>query len=240
MTFRSIDSGRIPVSVVIPAYNSARQIGDVLLKSLRVVSRESIVVVDDGSCDETAAVVDSFNVFLLRHTRNLGKGEALKSGIGYALKRSAKGIVTLDGDGQHDPSEIQEMIAIMDRENADLVIGCRKFQYGIMPADRILSNRISSWMISRCIKQPVPDSQCGFRLFRTEKLKNLEIDAKRFEVETEMLLRAAGKGWVIRFCPIQTLYNNSPSHIRRGRDTWDFLRTLIAFRVGKMDNAHGS
>lgn len=228
------------IAVVIPAYDSSRQIGSVLSKSLRVASKDRIVVVDDGSRDDTASIVKSFGVTLCRHAGNRGKGQALKSGIRHALKWPVDGIVTLDGDGQHDPAEIPNMISVMARENADLVIGCRKFQYGIMPADRILSNRISSWLISRSVKQRVPDSQCGFRLFRSEKLKSLRINASRFEVETEMLLRAAGQGWIIRFCPIRTLYNDSPSHIQRCRDTWDFLKTLFTFRSGETEKVHGS
>ncbi|MFH1942510.1 MAG: glycosyltransferase family 2 protein [bacterium] len=213
--------------IIIPAYNAGKRLSNVLLKSLNHVPAKHIYVVDDGSTDSTADVSVQFGVVLFQHSKNLGKGEALKSGFRLALSDNLDGVFTIDGDGQHDPDCIPDFIRIMKTKHCDLVMGVRSFQVGVMPIDRICSNTLTSTLVSLIVRQRIPDSQCGYRLIKTSILHGMRFSSSRYEFETELLIKAAWRGAEIGCVPISLVYGDYHSHIRRLEDTKRFCSLIL-------------
>ncbi len=220
------------IIAVIPAYNEAAFIKRVVEETGRYVDK--VIVVDDGSIDETAEIVKETNAILVKHKVNMGKGEALKTGFKVALKKGADIVVTLDGDYQHKPVEIKRLISYLNKTGADIVVGSRfltRENIQAMPAQRILSNMITSAILKFFFRVPVTDSQSGFRAFRAPVLKVLETKDRRFAAETEILIDARQKGFIIKEAPISIKYGEEKSKINPLLDTFRWLRTVFIKRV---------
>lgn len=220
-----------PILVVIPAYNSESSLGNVIAK-IRHHLKESgnpyeILVVNDGSTDLTAEIATGLGVLLINHTQNLGKGEALKSAFQYASRNKYAVIATIDSDLQHDPSSLPPMLALFMSGNYDLVIGARQFKVNKMSLSRIISNRLTSWLVSLRAKQPILDSQSGYRVIRTAAISNITLKTSHFETESEILIRLAQNHCRIGFYPIDTLYAGEKSHIRHLQDTLRFIKMYL-------------
>jgi glycosyltransferase involved in cell wall biosynthesis len=209
-------------AIIIPVYNCAGAIGP-LLEKIRALSLPcGIIVVNDGSRDNTAGMVKQYPVTLLSHEKNLGKGAALQTGLLHARKQGCEFAVTLDGDGQHAPEDIPAFLAC----SADLVIGRRKFG-GAMPLSRVFSNTLSSFILSRAAGRRVPDSQCGFRKVRLSMLDGFSPSTAGYQYETEMILHVARvKKGAVGSVPVRTIYGREKSYIRHVPDTWAFLRAV--------------
>lgn len=218
-------------AILLPAYNVDKHIADVVRQLLSQYPGCCIVVVDDGSLDQTSEIVaDQFpKVALLSHKRNLGKGAALRTGIDFVLEHcDADAIAFLDADGQHAPGDLEALLNAFDRQQGDFIIGKRQFRIGHMPLHRILSNKLSSALVALKIKRHVSDTQSGFRVISTRVLKKiLPIRADGYDFETEVLLKAAKAGAQIAEIPIQTLYRGERSHIRAIRDIARFLKSFF-------------
>lgn len=220
---------------VIPAFNVGDRLNNVLFKTLQFIPAQNVYVVDDGSTDGTSEIGSRLGVTVLHHATNRGKGEALKTGFRQCLRDGLDVTFTIDGDGQHDPCAIPAFLETMEADQSDVVVGLRRFTGCRMPWDRICSNGISSLITSFIAGFRVKDSQCGFRLIRTEVLQSLPLRSKRYELETELLIRALWMGFQISHCPVQVTYADEPSHIRRWTDTVRFCRLwirLIRERMG--------
>ncbi len=211
--------------VLIPAFNAAKTIGEVVRRAK--AEGLAIIVVDDGSTDETAAVAVEQGALVISHLRNQGKGCALRTGFMHALRSRFEGVVTLDSDGQYDPSEIQQLIAAGERQHAGLVLGNRMLNGTPMPRARRWINALMSLLVSMRIRQRIPDSQCGFRFIRKEVLDTIPLRARRFEAETELVVWAAARRWKIISVPVRSIYQRHASHIRPVRDALRFLGVLI-------------
>lgn len=212
------------VLAIIPAYCEERFIGQVVREVLEHVN--TALVVDDGSTDRTSAEAEAAGARVIRHSTNLGKGAALKTGLRCAVLIEADFFLFLDGDGQHDPAEIPAFIEAINRSNADLVIGNRMFDLRSMPFIRRWTNRFMSWQIGRICKLPIPDSQCGFRLARRDLQPVLMAPSNRFEFESESLILAARRGVRLYFVPIRTIYTDQRSKIQPLRDTMRYFRLI--------------
>jgi glycosyltransferase involved in cell wall biosynthesis len=213
----------------IPAYNEAARIGPVIARTKPQVSE--VVVVDDGSTDETGNVARREGAVVLRHEANLGKGAAILSALNYFHAGDAEFAVFLDADGQHDPAEIPSLLAVARQTGAGIVAGTRMGQTKNMPVVRLLANRLTSWVISLLAHQRIPDSQCGYRLVRRTILPDLRLSTRHFETESEMLIQAGRAGHRIVSAPIRTIYEpGRHSRIRPGRDTVRFCRMLWRYR----------
>jgi glycosyltransferase involved in cell wall biosynthesis len=221
------------VGIVIPGYNISRQLHSVLSKCFRHVPRRHIYVVDDGSTDKTIEIAREAKVVVHRHDSNLGKGAALKSGFRLALSDGLEGVISMDGDGQHDPDFIPSFLSVMQETGCDFVMGVRPFRLCQMPADRILSNRLSSLIVSSMVGQAIYDSQCGFRLFRRNVVEAIPLDTNHFETETELLVKAIKSGFRIGFCPISVVQTDYKSRIRRLPDTIRFCRLICQLLMEK-------
>lgn len=216
------------VLAIIPAYCEGRFIGEVVRRVLQYV--QAVLVVDDGSPDDTATQAEAAGAKVIRHATNLGKGAALKTGLEYAVSIDAAFYLFLDGDGQHDPSEIPAFIDAINRSNAHLVVGNRMRNLESMPLIRRWTNQFMSWQIGRICKIPIPDSQCGFRLARKDVLPVLMAPSNRFEFESESIILAARQGFRLCFVPIRTIYTDQRSKIRPLRDTLRYLRLIRKYR----------
>jgi glycosyltransferase involved in cell wall biosynthesis len=214
---------------LIPAYNEAARVGNVVAGARR--HADEVVVVDDGSVDDTAAVAEKAGAKILRHGQNQGKGRAIATALDYFGRSGAEFAVLLDADGQHDPAEIPKFVEAARREEADVVVGNRMADTKDMPLVRKLTNQITTWMTVRLARQRIPDSQCGYRLLRRNVLKDLQFSTGHFETETEMLIQAGRAGHKIASLPIRVIYGDEAraSHIHPVRDTVRFFRLVARY-----------
>jgi glycosyltransferase involved in cell wall biosynthesis len=214
-------------AILIPAFNAAQSLGSLLEKIPQNIGDGCIVVVDDGSTDDTSRIAADAGAVVIRHERNRGKGAALRSGFEYVLASTrSDSVLTMDADLQHDPAEISKFLAAWETGCTDIVLGCRRFGSG-MPIHRILSNTISSSLVSARTGARIRDSQTGFRLIAREVLLSVELEADGYEAETEFLIKAAQKGFRISSVPIATIYGTAPSHMTHWKTTKRFLQVLL-------------
>jgi glycosyltransferase involved in cell wall biosynthesis len=205
------------VAAIIPAFNEARHICAVVRGVAPFVS--TVVVVDDGSVDETAARARSAGAEVLIHERNRGKGAAVRTGLEHVLAGPFTHVLFLDGDLQHRPEESQALIRGGAASGADLVVGARVFDRTDMPAGRYWANRLGSRALSSFVGVSLRDTQCGFRLFRTDLLRRMTLSATGYEIETEMLVKTRRLGGRILQEPVSAVYGVSQSKLRPVRDT---------------------
>jgi glycosyltransferase involved in cell wall biosynthesis len=201
------------IAVVIPAYQAAATLAEVVLRLDAWVPRHDVLVVDDGSRDGTGEVARALGVRLAGFAGNRGKGHALREG--FRLTREAEAVITLDADGQHPPERIPDLVRAA--QGADLVIGRRARGAG-MPGPRRLANWTSSRWASLLVGQPVRDSQSGFRLYRRRLLDVVPLSAGGYELESQILVRAAWFGFRLAEVPIPTVYTGAVSHLSPLRD----------------------
>jgi glycosyltransferase involved in cell wall biosynthesis len=203
---------------LIAAYNEEAHVARVVEGTRRHV--DAVVLVDDGSTDRTETEGRAAGAAVIRHPRNLGKGCALRTGLAHVLARPFARVLFLDADLQHDPDDIPRLLGAADRGGADFVIGEREFLRDAMPAARFYSNVIGSRILSWFIGADVVDSQSGFRLIRADLLRRLTLTGRGYEIETEMLIKAARAGARIDRVTVSRLrYDGVRSHIRPVRDT---------------------
>jgi len=182
-----------------------------------------VVVVDDGSTDDTAAQAEAAGAAVLRQVPNAGKGAAIRMGFRHALEAGAAAVVTLDADGQHDPAEIPTFLAAFAAGHPELVIGRRDF--GSMPFVRRLSNTLGGWVFSAAVGRRVADNQSGYRLIGRQLMTALlDSDEHGFEFEVEMIARCIALDLPMTDVPIRTIYAGEPSHIRPWAHLTSFLR----------------
>lgn len=217
------------ICIVIPAYNAAATIVPVINE---VVSQGyPVLVVDDGSTDGTAALVSGKAVRCISHRSNRGKGAALRTGFRYALEEGFNGIVTIDSDGQHDPSAIHRLADSARERKLDILIASRATQFEEMAGLRSSWNRFGVWCMKRRTGFEITDSQSGFRYYTARLLRNVELTADGYELEMEVLMKAWRSGYAIGSMPVAARIadGRSTSHFRPVRDTWNICMTFLKF-----------
>jgi glycosyltransferase involved in cell wall biosynthesis len=209
-------------AAVIPCCNEERSIAGLVQAVHQHLP--TVIVVDDGSLDQTSAYAAEAGAQIVRQAQNLGKGAALKAGVATALNRNHTWIVTLDGDGQHRPEDIPFLLRCAEETGAALIVGNRMHNAQAIPWLRRAVNRWMSRRISERAGRFLPDSQCGFRLVNLQAWAALQLKTNRFEIESEMLLAFVRAGHRVEFVPIQVIPKGPRSHIRPVRDTLRWLR----------------
>ena len=216
----------IKFMAIIPAYNEAKQITQVVKSARHYMP---VLVVDDGSTDETARLAKAAGAEVLRLVSNQGKGAALRAGFIHALDLGCEAVVTLDGDGQHDPREIHKFIKAYTARPADLIIGRRNF--GQMPFNRRLANTTGRWLFSWAMGQFIPDNQSGYRMLSRNFVKKLlDSSEQGFEFEVEMLVTCLKQHFDLEWVKICTIYAGQASHIHPLTHTLNFVRMLLITR----------
>jgi glycosyltransferase involved in cell wall biosynthesis len=219
---------RTTVAAVIPAYHEEKHIAVVVGRTLKQL--DNVLVVDDGSADATAAAARNAGAEVIVHPQNAGKGESIKTGMRHWLGRGFHYVVVLDGDGQHLPEEIERFLGAACSTRAELLLGTRMSDIREMPLVRRAVNRYMSTKISRLCGQPIPDTQCGFRMVHRSLIPDLLGGAERFDYETEMLIVASRKGCRVASVPITTVYSDEVSSIHPVRDTIRFFKLIRRYQ----------
>lgn len=209
------------VAAVIPAFNEAPFVGEVVRRVQPLVDR--VFVIDDGSTDETALRAAAAGAVVLRNGRNLGKGAALRRGFQAAVDFDA--VVTIDGDLQHDPEDLKVMLDVFVRHRADLVIGARP-RSANMPPVRRLVNALSDVLLCLVTGRRLRDVHSGFRLIRTSAVRRMRLTLEHFDAELELVIQACRRGLRIRETTIRTIYANEVSSIHPILDTIRFFRVV--------------
>jgi glycosyltransferase involved in cell wall biosynthesis len=221
----------IRTAALIPAYEAAGTVGAVVAQTRPFVP--VVLVVDDGSSDDTAAVARSAGAEVVRHPRNRGKGGATRTGLLHLADRGFERVVTLDADGQHLPTEIPKLLLESDRHRDALVLAVRdKRGHSIARLNRI-ANWIADRGISLVARYPFQDTQCGFRIYPIAATVALDVHGERMEWDAEVLIAACRAGIPIREVVTQVYYppiSERQSHYRRVGDTvrigWVMLRSV--------------
>lgn len=217
------------IYTIVPAYNAEGTIRKVVSGLLDCGLPMQIIVVDDGSRDNTFDACRQFDISILRHERNQGKGAALQTGFRHALNQGAEVLFTLDADGQHDPDDLLKLFDELNHQNLDIVIGSRMQNTKPMPFHRILSNVITSRLLSWRTGQWIEDSQSGLRLIRANVLKNITLKATKFELESELLIRAALQNFRIGTVGVHTIYHVNGAESRSYMDAMDVIRFISLY-----------
>jgi glycosyltransferase involved in cell wall biosynthesis len=211
------------IVALVPGYNEAPRIGAVIGAAR---AHLPVIVVDDGSSDGTAEIARTAGAVVIEQRPNQGKGAALRAGFRRAVDDGAEAIVTLDADGQHDPTEIPAFLAAWAADpRPDLVIGRRNFR--AMPAARRLSNVVGGRAFSWAVGRDIPDNQSGFRLVsRGLAEATLASDEPGFAFEVEQITTCIRMGGTIAWVPIRTIYAGAPSHIQPLAHLREFIRIV--------------
>jgi glycosyltransferase involved in cell wall biosynthesis len=208
---------------LIPAFNEEKRISVVIRGAREVIN--DVIVVDDGSQDATAAEAEKAGALVIRHERNAGKGAALRTGFGHALKKGYRAVMTLDGDGQHAPSEIGKFLSALEAGAGDIIIGTRLWDRTAIPRYRYIPNRIGIFCISKAAGCRIDDTQSGFRLYKREVLEKVQLETTGFETETEVLIKAGKAGYKIHCLPVPAIYHED--YKTNFRPVRDFYRISI-------------
>ena len=219
------------VCAIIPAFNEADVIAGLVTSARGHVAE--VVVVDDGSTDETGARAAAAGAVCLRLAGNSGKGTALRYGLDYIRDRDFTHVLFMDGDGQHRPDDIPRLVEAA-RDGADIVIGTRVFVKESMPASRHFSNTVGSRAASWLVGQDILDSQSGFRLVRLDALRGVRLRARRYEFEMEVLIKLRSRGARVAHAAVTTVYDGglARSKMKPIRDTIRICLWSLVFRFG--------
>jgi glycosyltransferase involved in cell wall biosynthesis len=217
--------------VLIPCLNEAAAIHGVVQSVLALGA--PVIVVDDGSDDDTPNIVDALPVTLVRHTERRGKGEALRSGFREALRQGYEAVLAMDGDGQHRADDIPRIVAAARRWPGRMVIGARLRDRAQQPRGRRLANAFADWGISWACAQPIADTQSGQRWYPRAALDLVDLPAEGFVFEAALLITASRElGMAVVSVPIASRYqgNFRLSHFRPVRD----VTRITCYTVGRV------
>lgn len=217
------------VCVLIPAYNAALTLAGVLDEVCQ--QGFPVVVVDDGSLDDTSLVAGSYPITLLSHGMNQGKGAALMTGFRWAVQNGFDGVVTLDADGQHEPSFIGTLAAAALDGGFGILIASRYTQFSEMAGLRKFWNRFGVWCMRKRTGFEISDSQSGFRFYSASLFSVLTLCKKGYDLEMEILIKAWKNGFSIGSLPMaaRVADGRSTSHYRPVRDTWNICMTFLRY-----------
>jgi len=211
--------------LILPAYNESQTIETVISQSKKFI--QTIVVVDDGSIDETAHIAQKSGATVIHHKTNLGKGMALRAGFDWAIRNQYDVVMTMDSDGQHNPLDLPRFLDKLKNDNPDIILGIRQLNR-TMPLHRQLNNRLVSAVGSWLCGKKIDDFQCGYRLIKAEVIKKIELKTMRYETEAELLVKAGKLGFKFGMIPIKTIYNGQISNIKPIREIYLFTKLLFA------------
>ena len=219
------------IAVIIPALNAERTLARVVVDAR--LQLEPVLVIDDGSSDATGEVAAAVGATVIRHPVNRGKGGALKTGFTWALENGFDGVITLDADGQHLASEIPKFLRERESSGADLIIGGRSHLFEQMLPRRRMANRFSAACIAFASGVKITDSQSGFRFYSANLMRNVQLRANGFDMESEVIVRAGRRKFAVVTIPIELGFVDgiATSHYKPLKDTLRIAWTVIRTRL---------
>lgn len=227
---------KLSLAIIIPAYNEAKIIRDVIKKTRAIFNKSSfnckLIVVDDGSRDNTASLAKQGGAYVISHILNVGSGGATATGLSYAQINQFDIAATMDADGQHDPRDVLKGVRIMAEGGSDLLIGSRLLNAKGMSKIKFWGNKGLGLITSILFGINVTDSQSGLRIFSKKALENLKWKTSGYEYCSEMLWRAKQQGLVIKEYPIRAIYTDYS--LSKGQSNWNafnILKSLLKRRV---------
>ena len=228
------------IVVLIPAYNAGKTVGDVVSGARKYLP--DLLVINDGSTDETKHAAEEAGARVVSHPSQMGKGAALRTGFSILLGNDAPfdvpdGILTMDADGQHDPEDIPALVSAFVAGRGDLIVGSRMAQRENIPTYRLWPNLVGNFFLSRASGNRVEDSQSGMRVYSRALLSTISLSASRFDLEAEAIIRSGKAGFEFCFIPIRAIYaEDHTSNFRPVLDTFlismIYLRSIIWRRDG--------
>ena len=210
--------------VLIPAYNAGKHLEELIPRTRAVVPDANLLFVNDGSTDNTLDILKRESVNYISFPANRGKGAALMAGFDYAIDNDYRSVLTMDSDLQHLPEEIPRFFTRDDGHR--IVMGTRTINRKVMPFPRMLTNNLTSLIISIFGTGRVRDSQSGYRLIPVEFLQAIRLKTVGYDFESEMLFKAGAIGYPVDEVPISTVYEDSTSYINPLADTLRFVRQI--------------
>jgi glycosyltransferase involved in cell wall biosynthesis len=209
---------------VIPFYNESTTIKKIIEDTLNYV--ELVIAVNDGSTDDSVSqIFINENVIVLSEPENRGKGFALRKGCDRAVELGCDAVITIDADLQHDPESIPALLAGLN--NFDLVLGNRLKDISAMPFQRIVSNKLTSFLLSKKTGMKIIDSQCGFRAINMRVLQKVHTRSNGYEAESEIIILTARAGFKIGFVEVPTIYGNEKSKMKPVKTIFGFIKVLF-------------
>ncbi len=224
------------IVIVIPAYNEARTIHEVATACLKQLP--DVIVVDDGSSDETSKIVSNLPLCLLCNQQNMGKAYSLWRGLQYAAHNGARAVITLDGDGQHRPDDIPRLIDASDNQADRIIIAARMNNRQNAPSHRRFANAFADFWVSWASGYRIKDSQSGFRLYPVSLIQQINIDTSAessFVFESEILIDAAHLNIPSKSIAIDTIYHEQArhSHYKAAADTTMIVKMIAGKLIRK-------
>ena len=212
------------IFILIPAFNEATAVKSVI-RACKAEGFPNILIVDDGSSDGTGEAAREEGGTVVQHAINRGKGAAVKTGFEACKLLQADIVVTLDADGQHDASDIKNMLKPI-QEGYDITLGQRTFKLGVMPLAKIAANHIANIFTFLLSGLSIHDSQCGFRAYSRTALKKLETTADNFALESEIIRSIREQNLRFAEVPIRTIYTSYSTKKKNAQNFWNGLKTL--------------
>jgi len=214
--------------VIIPSYNEESTIANIIQDIIKIGL--FVLVIDDGSIDNTFKEAVASGAKVLKNKKNKGKGFSIIRSINYVLQETSyEWVVIMDGDGQHDVKDIYKFLNLMQQENVDIIIGNRMLNVKNMPIVRYFTNLLTSWIISILCKQSISDVQCGYRAINRKILEKMDLKCFNYDIESEMLIQAAQYDAKIKSVTIQTIYGDEVSKINPIVDTFRFIFLIFKY-----------
>lgn len=212
--------------IIIPAYNAENTLNK-LLYTIKDNYTINVLVINDGSSDNTEQIANANSDFVINNSTNFGKGRSLQIGFEFASKNNYDFVITMDSDLQHSPEAISKFLDLHTIHPKSIIIGSRKLTK-YMPFHRKISNYLTSKLISMRISQKILDSQCGYRLIPKPYFENFKSNRSGFHFESELILKFGSENVKFDFVEIPTIYNlNNESHMNNFYSTYDFVKLFF-------------
>lgn len=219
------------ICVIMPAYDVQATIGTVIKDTLQYIPK--VIVVDDGSSDQTARVATQAGGEVISLKTNRGKGHALKVLFQRAMEEGYDAVISMDADGQHEPKEIPRFIKAHVANPEAVIVGSRMHSIDKIPRARYNSMHIARFFISYAANQFIEDTQCGFRVYPLGLVKKLRLTQGRYVTESELLIKAGDSGGRVMTIPIGTIYGGHVSHFRPVLDVTFITAYIISYQLLK-------
>ncbi len=231
------EKSNLKFAAIIPAYNEENTIRGLVEGTANQIRR--VVVINDGSTDDTREQLADLPIELISYTENQGKAYALWQGFNHVLEPQSEGFITLDGDGQHRPEDIARLLATYAEFPNHLIIGTRTRDWGLFPPIRRWANQLANLGISMAVGCRVPDTQSGFRLYPASLLRILQTHSNcynGFVFESEVIIEAVKLGFKVHSIPIPAVYGKDlrKSHFRPVRDTIQIGKMILEKIVSRL------